>query len=371
MDRRHSRAPGRSTADRILAHGEIDVTGFDYVFRADVGFEVGFGHLGRCQDIAGQLADGASIAFCLGGDVPLAVRRSIQSAAYTVLEPDEPFSAGVLVVDLSYARYLAHPASVRAFLTEASASCRSICVIDGPGDYALIQDMDWPVSAVVVPYVGARAPAVSDTGLRPRWYCGPEYMVLNPAYRECPRPRAINPVARRILVSHGGSDPHRLTERCVAALSESDAFDEIRIVAGPAFGEERWRALCDLTVTRPAFRAVSGRKTLFEDLLWCDLAVAVTGTTKYELAASGTPSVQFSLDSTLDQINKPFAAHGTSVDLGAVGDISDREIAAAISSLAGDYEARLAQSRKGQQLIDGRGLERISNVIETLLTKNE
>ncbi len=94
-------------------------------------------------------------------------------------------------------------------------------------------------------------------------------------------------------------------------------------------------------------------------MLWCDIAVTSSGLTKYELALTGTPSLQISTDKEHARVNKPFADTGASQHLGIWYDLTIEEIREAIVGLMGDKSRRERMRDVGQEMLDARGALRV------------
>src|SRR3546814_9106366 len=88
--------------------------------------------------------------------------------------------------------------------------------------------------------------------------------------------------------------------------------------------------------------------------------------TKYELAATGTPSILLSHDRSLAEYNLSCAELGAAVDLGEIALLSDITIAETVRALLQDAARRARMSSCGRRAVDGRGAFRIVAVIEDL-----
>jgi spore coat polysaccharide biosynthesis predicted glycosyltransferase SpsG len=92
-------------------------------------------------------------------------------------------------------------------------------------------------------------------------------------------------------------------------------------------------------------------------MLWCDLAIAASGLTKYEFAATGTPALVFSIDAIQEASNQSFAATGSVVDLGLHP--TPDSIAGQTLRLLGDHPLRKTMAAAGRTLVDGAGTQRL------------
>jgi spore coat polysaccharide biosynthesis predicted glycosyltransferase SpsG len=90
---------------------------------------------------------------------------------------------------------------------------------------------------------------------------------------------------------------------------------------------------------------------------WCDLAIAASGLTKYELAATATPALLFSIDAFHHESNRSFAATETAIDLGT--HVTAGKIADEVAQLLRDPKLRTKLSTNGRQTIDGHGVQRL------------
>jgi spore coat polysaccharide biosynthesis predicted glycosyltransferase SpsG len=132
----------------------------------------------------------------------------------------------------------------------------------------------------------------------------------------------------------------------------------IRVVVGPLFDRVvRAKLSVAAAVSHHHMEIVDIPESLAKQMQWCDVAVAASGLTKYELAASGTPTVLFSIDAHHDASNSAFAALDITEDLGASP--TPERIADATRALLLDRERRERMAQMGQRLIDGKGAERL------------
>ena len=97
--------------------------------------------------------------------------------------------------------------------------------------------------------------------------------------------------------------------------------------------------------------------SLREHILWCDIAISASGLTKYELAATSTPSIIFSIDSYHDDVNSIFANAKTSINLG--NNPSENSFKEALYILINDKSLRLKLAQAGRNLIDLKGPSRL------------
>ena len=89
-----------------------------------------------------------------------------------------------------------------------------------------------------------------------------------------------------------------------------------------------------------------------------DIGLVSGGNTIYELAATGTPGIALSQNDMEKERTKLFSDYGIILD----GD-ENGGLIYSIKKLMNDYGLRKKMSRKGQELVDGKGIDRVVEII--------
>jgi len=235
-----------------------------------------------------------------------------------------------------------------------------LVAIDVLGEESLIEKPHQvEVDIVVSPYV-------MSCGDKPEmpWRClrGPEYALLGVEYANLPS-RIQRTCANRVLVSCGGSDPNGYTLSVLLGLEAVPQALDIHVIAGPlSYSDLHTEVKNVATRSRHRITLLTAPLSLLNEMIWCDLAICASGLTKYELAASATPALLFSIDAHHDCVNRPFISMQTAIDLG-VG-VSSERIARETSRLLGSVDLRRTMAKCGRMLIDGGGTERLFSEIK-------
>jgi UDP-2,4-diacetamido-2,4,6-trideoxy-beta-L-altropyranose hydrolase len=170
--------------------------------------------------------------------------------------------------------------------------------------------------------------------------------------------REIPEVARKVLVTMGGSDPDNVTLKVVQALQrvDVDGLEAIVVVGGsnPHY-EELQSAVQDL---RFPIRLESNVTNMPELMAWADVAISGGGSTSWELAFMGVPALVTILASNQYPIAESLNAIGCAVNLGWYEDVSPTETAQALTQLLRAPGTRAEMSKHGRQLVDGDGVDR-------------
>ncbi len=189
---------------------------------------------------------------------------------------------------------------------------------------------------------------------------GPRYALLR---REFGAARAlIGPVAgkvSRIVVSTGGSDPANATGTAVDAALAALPDAEVHVVAGPAFRGA-------LTFADPRVHVHRSPPDMAALLGQADLVVGAAGTSAYERACLGIPSIVLAIADNQVAVAAELAAAGLAESLGSALHLSSARLSSAIRSLATDPVRRQAMRDAGMRLVDGSGVARVANHLDRI-----
>jgi len=176
--------------------------------------------------------------------------------------------------------------------------------------------------------------------------------------------RGIPDVARKVLVTMGGGDPDNVTLKVIHALDQVrvDGLETVVVVGvSNSNFQELESAVHDLKVP---VRLVQNVDNMPELMAWADVAVTAGGSTCWELAFMGLPSVVLILAENQHSIAEILDADGFAVNLGRHTLLESGDIAYQLRSVIMSSEKRGSMSNCGRQLVDGGGTMRVIRCLQ-------
>lgn len=329
--------------------------------RADGGPSIGYGHLVRTGALSQTLLErGHTVSYAT------TTPESVEVAA-----PDE-----VKRIKLP------SRSNVESFLTRIDESVDAVVLDTYTADLeyqravrsnfplALISDRaQTPICADLVINGNLYASSLEyrTKGKEPEWLLGPEYLLLRRAVRRLTKrdpPWREQP--ERAIITMGGSDMGDLTPTVIRAFDGADL--RVEAIVGPGFSEQQEGIIRKAARSVPSnVHVVRNPPNLPERMFEADLAVATASTTTYELLALGTPIVAGIVAENQEQIANSIQKR----DLATVvaPDCSLTTFSAAIKRYLNEPELRQRRQLCGCNLVDGHGVERVTDELERLVTE--
>jgi len=177
------------------------------------------------------------------------------------------------------------------------------------------------------------------------------------------RKKVFSKILKSLLVTMGGTDPNNLTLKLAKYFLQLNKQPIITFVVGPGFkGTE---ILKDLTAPMPSFQILSNAGNMAELLFNHEAVFCSGGVTLHESLAVGTPA--FVINQVVPQQEKcrPLEKLGAAVDLGLAKDFDPKKISHILDVTQDQLET---MSRKGKELVDGKGIYRVADEISTLIS---
>jgi len=191
-----------------------------------------------------------------------------------------------------------------------------------------------------------------------RLLLGPRYALLRrefAAWREWKR--EIPEMARRLLVTMGGSDPANVTATVIDAIASRPDVEIMAVAGGSNPHLRELRELVGRLEGR--VRLVENANNMPELMARADVAVSGAGTTNWEICFMGLPALIIVLAENQRLVAEELARQGVMLSLGCATEVSASGIADQVGRLAASAEKRRALSTAGRRLVDGLGARRV------------
>jgi UDP-2,4-diacetamido-2,4,6-trideoxy-beta-L-altropyranose hydrolase len=333
------------------------------IIRADVSTHIGTGHLMRCLALAQAWQDaGGHTVFVMCTDAP-AIEDRFKLERMEIVHLSAPLGSAddaMQTADLSRrmgASWIVvdgyhFGADYQRFVKEAGL-CLLFIDDNGHADryYADI---------VLNQNLHAHESLYANREYYTRLLLGPSYALLRREFCKWRGwRREIPEVAHRVLVTLGGGDPDNVTLTVIQALQQVviDRLEAVVVVGGsnPHY-EELQSAARDSRITIGLERDV---KNIPELLAWADVAISAAGTTAWELAFMGLPSLLViqadNQSATAERLN----GVGVARNLGRPDSFSPDKVAQELTEILSTDGTQTEMAYHGQRLVDGDGVARV------------
>jgi UDP-2,4-diacetamido-2,4,6-trideoxy-beta-L-altropyranose hydrolase len=337
------------------------------VIRADAGLKIGTGHVMRCLALAQSWrAGGGNVIFALAQSTP-ALDDLLRSERFDVSAIDglpgsnedarnairvaQTCDADWFVVD-GYHFDAAYQTELQSF--------RPLLTIDDNG----LLDR-YAADLVLNQNAHACAPMYAHRSPNTKLLLGPRYALLRDefaGYRDWTR--EIPDRGSHLLLTMGGSDAGNFTPRILPLLAERGADDlQIRVVVGGS--AENAEAVDDIAANFPArIEVLRDVRNMAPLMAWADLAISGAGTTCWEICAMGLPAILVVVAENQRFIAEQLAAIGAAENAGPVDQIDCSALADLCRDLRANKDRRVALSQNAKQVVDGRGRERVLDMMK-------
>jgi UDP-2,4-diacetamido-2,4,6-trideoxy-beta-L-altropyranose hydrolase len=276
--------------------------------------------------------------------VPLPVERGSPSDSAATIALARSTGATLIIAD-GYCFGSAWQKQIRA-------SGLRLLLIDDNG-----QADEYHADVILNQNLWAKSSLYASRDPRTRLLLGTRYALLRREFLAAPAERTIREPARKVLVTLGGSDPDNVTMKVVEALRQLKAIEAVVVIGGSNPHSALLKAT--LGAGDSALRCVIDAPRMPELMAWADVAVAAAGSTVWELAFMGVPTVLVVTANNQAGIAEALHGEGVSLSLGFNPMLTAARIAAALRGLLADSSLRQEMSRKGRQLVDGLGVDRV------------
>ena len=187
---------------------------------------------------------------------------------------------------------------------------------------------------------------------------GPKYALLSSEYAILHPLLPVRTTLRRILIFFGGVDADNATSWALRALMDPRfAHLEVDVV----LGHHAPHRVCvaELVTQRPLTTLHEPLPSLAGLMARADLAIGAGGSTTWERACLGLPSIVLTLSANQSPINHALASEQLIVSLSASAMEQSTSLHDALLMLLNDSGHCLSLSQASREMVDGRGAQRV------------
>ncbi len=333
----------------------------DTIFiRVDMNPVIATGHMMRCLSIADAVTKlGKKVIFITADDYPSELLRQ-RGHEQIVLHTDwqrmeeEACPLKALIEEHGVKRLLVDSYQVTANYLQELREVAEVIYLDD------LDAFEYPVDKLIcyANYFGAFSYGQKREG--EGYYLGMKYVPLRDVFQNC-SPKKIGDRVKKILLLSGGSDSCGIIKRMVDVFKDKA---EVTLITVCGRFYESFEELKEEYKEYPNLVFYQNISNLEEYMKEVDLAISAGGTTLYELCAVGTPTISYSFaDNQLYNV-KQFAKDGL---IDYAGDVREDDIFANVIALYEKYDedsnVRKARSILMQQMVDGKGADRIARIL--------
>ena len=325
---------------------------------------MGAGHVMRCIALA-QVWQGVRgpVVFA-SAELPAALRRRIETEGFELAQLEaEPSS----IEDAEATRALVADRDAAWLVIDGyhfdeafrrgvkDGRCRVLWVHDSglvPGS---------AVDLVVQP--GPAASGREAIGLDPRVRLvgGERFLLVRREVAALRNPgRPTSERVTRVLLSFGGGDDRGMLALCSHALAQVAPEVRVRVLSS---GVSTWSKQ-DLSSLR-AVDVIHEPANVAEHMCWADLAISGAGGTCWEQAMLGLPALLVAMADNQLPYARTAARLGVAEFVGHYADVTESALMEAFRPLLRDPAVRHQMRTKGEELVDGKGAERLARAMES------
>ena len=341
------------------------------VFRVDASGEVGFGHLSRCINLAEVLRSrGNKVSF---------VCRDDEAKSFRALE-DRLF-ATVLLPNLAGGEPVNQQEDAQQTIQALQGERPNWLIVDS---YTL--DKNWEQH--LRPHV-AKIAVIEDLSDREHdcdllldqnysersaesfekfvpntceLLLGPRFALIGEQFRKLRESKLKpTPELKRVFVFCGGSDPQNLTQQVIDEISCSELGNVAVDVVVGAQNKTFDRGAALKSNVNIEIHDAGGEFARI--MSTADLAIGAGGTTSWERMCLGIPSIVVSIAENQNSACEKLGREGLINYLGSQSSLTLGAIRNAVVEANSRIAALFDQIERGQMLVDGRGCERVAEVM--------
>jgi UDP-2,4-diacetamido-2,4,6-trideoxy-beta-L-altropyranose hydrolase len=335
------------------------------ILRADASIKIGSGHVMRCLALAQAWQDAGGHAIFAMAEATPAVEEQLRSEGFTVTRPAVRVGSAADAAEIAQLAHRHGASWVVVDGYEFGAECQAslkecglkVLFIDDNGRAGY-----YSADLVLNQNAHASEAFYPSRDASTRLLLGPRFAMLRREFSAwCGWNRETPAVARRVLVTMGGSDPDNITERVVQAILAEPGLEATVVIGGSnphllrlqelVAGGERPVQLVENVTNMPELMAKS------------DVAISGAGTTSLEMCFLGLPALLIVLADNQRPVAEELNRRRVAINLGKGAEIRPSTLSPFLTRLVNSQDTRRTMSERGRAMVDSRGAERVVRVL--------
>ena len=197
-------------------------------------------------------------------------------------------------------------------------------------------------------------------------FLGPDFFMANESFKKNQKlsKHFIKKSKYTVLVSIGGSDPTNLTLHVLNSIINLPNI-KFKIIVGPFF--KNISKIKNLIKNKKNIEIKFSPKNISKQFMKADVVISKSGITLYELAIMGIPTICISSFKHEEPSAKKFMSKNSLIHLGMQKSVSEKKISNTLINLLNDTKKRKLLSSNAKKIVDGKGLSRVTKIIELFL----
>lgn len=323
---------------------------FDIGIRVDMGGKIGSGHFFRCLSIANELKkNGKSVIFLTNNKSEIKRHLKIK-IPFIVLKGKTELkkiqeckiimnNLKVLIIDLPF------------YEERYGKKLENVVLINDLGNMRIFSKILFNGSIV------KKFHKYTIQNKSSKLYINSKYIILRKQFLEERNNVKIHqkPI-KNILITFGGSGDNNITKKLLSILHRYDF--NITVIIGPGNKKKNFPKLKN----NKRIRLIINPNNIAKLFSKQDIIIASTGITIYELACLGIPTLMIPINSAQNETAKEMERRGFGKLVNSQN-LNFEKIQRILSKFE-DYRFRHEMYISGRKIVDGKGTERVVNVIK-------
>ncbi len=329
-------------------------------FRCDASIEVGVGHVMRCLTLANALYDKGWICSFLTAKSSIEILPDLKKSPYNILPIDyKPEQSDLMVID--------HYGLDQSYHSQCRQWSKKIMVVDDLANRQYDGD-------ILLDQTYGRIQSDYTTRVPPNCLIltGERYILLRSQFldkrKKAEIKRKVTKKVENILINFGSTNPKRIIQKTLKALNHFTAWGlQINIVCGSLAQDLEELKNLSREMTQNTNHAVSLHtdvKHMAQFMLEADLAIGAGGTTSWERACMGLPTLLIEIADNQSLVSKNLSKNKVVHYIGRIDQITSEDIINSFQNLCESSDLLSKMSQLSFTICDGLGVSRVVDYIE-------